>query len=154
MFKKVLILAIVALIFISLIQTAQLWKPIIYIEINHNKTQLLDSISELKETSRIERIVGLSDSIIANLIKLILPKINKIKSNYYYVIDYCIDHNKKNEMLRSMTLNEWYEFKQNKNSWNILAWASTSLWTKSWPYVSNDYRIEELDQIEKDILRE
>ncbi|MCK9467197.1 MAG: hypothetical protein M0P94_02615 [Candidatus Absconditabacterales bacterium] len=150
MFKKIIVGVIIILIFISLIRIFQIGQPTIYKEINHNKTELLNSIERLKEAGAIERSVALSDSITAKLIKTISNKINDINYDYYFVVDYCIDHYQKNMMLSSMSLNEWYEFKQNKDSRYILAGASTVLG----PYVSNDYRKEELKRIETEVIKE
>lgn len=147
--KKIIIRIIVILIWVLLVKTVQTWEPVIYKEIKHDKSQLLDSIENLKEATRFERIVGLSDSIIAKFIKSASNKINEIHYNYYYVMDYCIDHYQKDRMLSSMTLSEWYEFKQNKSSWDILQWASCTLW----PYVSQGYRTDELKRIETEVLR-
>ena len=144
---------IVVLILFLLVKTVQTWEPTIYTEIKYDKQQLLDSIEHLKEATRIERIVALSDSIIAKSVKTISNKISTINYDYYYVMDYCIDHYQKDRMLSSMTLNEWYEFKQNKSSWRVLASASTVLWTKSWPYTSHDYRVEELNRIETEVTK-
>ncbi len=147
--KDIIIWVIIFFLWISIFQIFQVWEPTIYIDIKHDRTKLLDSIENLKKTSRVERVIVLSDSIIANAIKLILPKTGKIKDDYYYLIDYCIDHYQKEKMLSSMTLDEWYKFKGNKKSWDMLKWGSCRLWK----YVSQDYRINELKRVEKTISK-
>jgi hypothetical protein len=113
----------------------------------HDKSQLLESIEHLKEATLFERIIALSDSVIANSIKIISNKISRIHDDYYYVVDYCIDYHRKNEMLSTMTLNEWYEFKKNTSTRERLQQGSVTLG----PYVSQGYRIETLEGVEKRI---
>ncbi len=148
--KRIIIRIVIILIWVSFFRTMQTWEPTIYKDIKHDKTQLLDSIKGLKEATRFERIIAVSDSIIAKSIKMISNKINEIHYDYYYITDYCIDHFQKDRMLSSMTLNEWYEFKQDINSWDIMKWASCTLW----PYTSQGYRTETLEGIEKEVLKE
>ena len=151
--KNIFILIILIIIWSLIVTTFQIGEPTIYKEIDHSESEILQSIERLKESSKLERIIWLSDSIIAKSIKSVSYKINKINYDYYYMIDYCIDYYKKDPMLTSMTLKEWYEFKQNKVSWELLAWSCTPLWTKSWPYVNQSYRLEKLKRIETDILK-
>jgi len=147
--KKTIIRLIIIFVSIWFIRTFIAWKPTIYKEIDHNTTQLLNSIEHLKEATRTERRIALSNSIAAKLIKKISNKINILNYDYYYVIDYCIDHYQKESMLSVMTLNEWYEFKQNRDNWDVLAWGSIPLS----PYVSQDYMIEQLERLETEILK-
>lgn len=151
--KNIIIGFIIFFLWISVFQTFQIWEPIIYINIEHNKTELSESIETLQKAWRIERIIALSDSIIANLVKAISPDINNIKYSYYYLMDYCIDYYQKKSSLKSMSLSERNDLKISNQSWKVLAGASTVLWTKSWPYVNQDYRLSELNRIEKTISK-
>lgn len=147
--KNIFIWIIIVTIWISVFKTFQIWEPKIYREIKYDKSELLESIKSLKEASRLERIIGLSDSIIAKSIKKISNKINDINNDYYYIIDYTIDHFQKNRMLASMSLDEWHKFKQDKNSWDIMKWASSTLD----PYTSQGFRITTLEEIEIEVLK-
>lgn len=98
-------------------------------------------------TTRFERVIALSDSPIAKIIKIVSPKINQIHYNYYYVIDYCIEHYQKHKV--DWPSNERNSFKKNKNSWNLLKSASFPGNQR----VSQDYRVNELNRVKTDIFK-
>jgi hypothetical protein len=80
---------------------------------------------------------------------MIFSDINEAYFDYYYVVDYAIDYSQKDKMLGSMTLEEWYEFKENPVTRRSLQQASITLV----PYTSQDYWIETLEYEEKRILK-
>lgn len=126
------------------------WDPVIYTNLQHEKNQLLDSVENLKNVTREGRMIALSDGIVAKLIKIMLPKLNQVHYDYYYVVDYAIDHDQKDRMLSSMNLNERYEFKQNPVTWDVLKGATRTLS----PAISQGLWIEILDKLEEQILTE
>lgn len=147
--KQTIVRIIIIFLLVSFFWIFSTWKPTIYKEIEHNKTQLLASIDNLGKTTRGERIIALSDSMLSDLMRKLSDKFNTIHYDYYYVLDFWIDYYQKDRMLAVMTLNEWYEFKQDINNWKILAWWSVSIS----PYVSQGYMIEELERIRIEILK-